>query len=116
MRPFRRALESEFTHLDAATLESGRRRWFTDGRPTLLYAGRLGQEKNLDFLLTVFAALRIRQPDVRLVLAGDGPSRSTLEQAAAGQKPGASHPAMPRAWSMAHATPLPTHDESPSWS
>ena len=84
MRPFRRALESEFTHLDAATLESGRRRWFTDGRPTLLYAGRLGQEKNLDFLLTVFAALRIRQPDVRLVLAGDGPSRSTLEQAAAG--------------------------------
>lgn len=46
----------------------------------LLYAGRLGREKNLDFLLRSFAILRLRKPNTRLVIAGDGPYRETLKE------------------------------------
>jgi len=83
MKPFRRGLDSGFTTLDPSALESARSRWFADGRPTLLYAGRLGQEKNLDFLLRVFDALHALQPYARLVLAGDGPSYADLKSTTA---------------------------------
>lgn len=48
----------------------------------LLYAGRLGAEKNLDFLLKSFHALLDcweGERPLRLVLAGDGPYRAHLE-------------------------------------
>jgi 1,2-diacylglycerol 3-alpha-glucosyltransferase len=49
----------------------------------LLYAGRLGTEKNLHFLLRAFRVLLDRwagpQP-IRLVLAGDGPHRPLFEE------------------------------------
>lgn len=45
----------------------------------LVWAGRFVQEKNLDFLLEVFADLR-RKIDVQLVLAGDGPDRSRMQR------------------------------------
>ncbi|MCI2430158.1 glycosyltransferase family 4 protein [Candidatus Acetothermia bacterium] len=51
----------------------------------LLYAGRLGAEKNLDFLLQSFRALLDRwggERALRLVLAGDGSYREHLEQLA----------------------------------
>jgi len=41
--------------------------------------GRLAPEKNLGLLLDAFAALRQAQPDSRLLLVGDGPSRRDLE-------------------------------------
>lgn len=85
MKPFRRGLDGGFTVLDATVLETVRGRWFADGRLTLLYAGRLGQEKNLDFLLGVVAELRTSNPDARLLLAGDGPARAALAEAAAGR-------------------------------
>lgn len=84
MKLFHRGLDRDFTSLDTQTLEMARTRWFPDGRPTLLYAGRLGQEKNLDLLLHVFQKLRAGGQDVRLVLAGDGPDRAALEQQADG--------------------------------
>lgn len=49
----------------------------------LLYAGRLGTEKNLHFLLRAFRMLLNRWPgpqSVRLVLAGGGPHRPIFEQ------------------------------------
>ena len=49
----------------------------------LLYAGRVGMEKNLDFLLRVFKRIHNEKPSVRLVIAGDGPHRKALEQYAA---------------------------------
>jgi len=49
----------------------------------LLYSGRLAQEKNLPFLLDVFARLRASEPRAVLVLAGDGPMRIRLEAQAA---------------------------------
>ena len=84
MKPFPRGLDRNFTTLDEQTLETVRCLWFADARPTLLYAGRLGQEKNLDLLLRVVQELRARGQEVRLMLAGDGPARAALEQQAAG--------------------------------
>jgi len=83
MKLFPRGLDQNFTTLDPQALETVRSRWFADARPTLLYAGRLGQEKNLDLLLRVFQELRTRGQEARLVLAGDGPARAALEQQAA---------------------------------
>ena len=48
----------------------------------LLYAGRLGVEKNLDFLLRSFKQLLSIRPNARLILAGDGPQRQILEERA----------------------------------
>ncbi|MBC5808487.1 MAG: glycosyltransferase family 4 protein [Candidatus Eremiobacter antarcticus] len=50
------------------------------GHPILLSVGRIAKEKNLDFLADAFAHLVTRRPDARLVMVGDGPYRSELEQ------------------------------------
>jgi 1,2-diacylglycerol 3-alpha-glucosyltransferase len=52
----------------------------------LLYAGRLGREKNLDFLLRAFGLLQSKRPNTRLVIAGDGPYREHLKEYAASLK------------------------------
>jgi 1,2-diacylglycerol 3-alpha-glucosyltransferase len=48
-----------------------------------LYVGRLGKEKNLEFLLEAFARAAGRAPDAHLVICGDGPHRPELEARAA---------------------------------
>ena len=86
MKLFPRGLDQNFTAVDPQIIAAVRDRCFAGGQPTLLYAGRLGQEKNLELLLRVFLELRARGQDVRLVLAGDGPARPTLEQQVAGNQ------------------------------
>jgi len=56
-----------------------------DGGGVLVgHVGRFEEVKNHDFLLRSFAALSRRFPDVRLVLAGDGPLRTrVMRQASA---------------------------------
>ena len=49
----------------------------------LLYAGRLGAEKNLGFLLRSFRTLLSLRPSARLIIAGDGPQHQFLESYAA---------------------------------
>ncbi|HHX51491.1 MAG TPA: glycosyltransferase family 4 protein, partial [Clostridia bacterium] len=49
----------------------------------LLFVGRLGQEKNLDFLVQAFAQVQHQIPDLTLVLVGSGPQESVLKQTAA---------------------------------
>ena len=46
----------------------------------LLYVGRCGIEKNLDFLLRSFRQLLSLRPGARLIIAGDGPQRQFLER------------------------------------
>jgi glycosyltransferase involved in cell wall biosynthesis len=62
------------------------RRHVTNGdpcRPNVLYVGRLSFEKNLDILLATHEAVRTQAGvDAQLVLVGDGPARTELEQAA----------------------------------
>ncbi len=46
----------------------------------LLYVGRLGWEKNIEFLLSAFRRVREVRQDVHFVLAGGGPHRACLER------------------------------------
>ncbi len=48
--------------------------------PTLVYAGRLSKEKGVDTLLSAFA--RAEVSDAKLLLAGDGPLRGSLQNRA----------------------------------
>lgn len=52
-------------------------------QPLLLVLGRLGHEKNLLFLLEVFAAVCAQRPDALLLVAGEGPARRDLDRRAA---------------------------------
>jgi glycosyltransferase involved in cell wall biosynthesis len=52
-------------------------------RPLLLYVGRVAFEKNIPFLLEMFAHVRKSRPDALLVIAGEGPARASLQQQAA---------------------------------
>jgi 1,2-diacylglycerol 3-alpha-glucosyltransferase len=51
--------------------------------PIVLYAGRLGKEKNLDLLLSAFAIVAQRVPRARLVVVGCGPDERRLRSRAA---------------------------------
>ena len=48
-------------------------------RPLLLYVGRVAHEKNIEFLLHAFVALRRTRPDAMLMIAGEGPAREHLQ-------------------------------------
>ncbi len=50
----------------------------------LLYAGRVSVEKNLPFLVDVFARICHKRSDAALIIAGDGPYRAAMEKATAG--------------------------------
>lgn len=51
--------------------------------PRLLCLGRLVPVKGFDLALTALAAIRDRFPDLRLTVAGEGPTRAELERMAA---------------------------------
>lgn len=55
-----------------------------DGPARLLCMGRLDEQKGFDLSLTALALVRERHPDVRLVIAGDGPERNRLIATACG--------------------------------
>lgn len=46
---------------------------------TIFYIGRLERRKGLKYLLQAFQILSEKMPDVKLVIAGDGPDREKLE-------------------------------------
>ncbi|MBC7539439.1 MAG: glycosyltransferase [Bacteriovorax sp.] len=46
---------------------------------TLLYVGRLGKEKNIKFLIDAFSQLVKSNSDIKLIIVGDGPAKSELE-------------------------------------
>lgn len=47
---------------------------------TILYVGRLEKRKGVKYLLQAFAVLQDRQPEVQLIIAGDGPDREKLHE------------------------------------
>ena len=49
---------------------------------TVMHVGRFGAEKNHKFLLEVFGHLHTAEPNVKLVLIGDGAMRKEIEEAA----------------------------------
>src|SRR6202161_178490 len=52
------------------------------GRPLLLYVGRVAHEKNIEFLLHAFVALRRIRPGALFAIAGEGPARDHLQSLA----------------------------------
>jgi glycosyltransferase involved in cell wall biosynthesis len=50
------------------------------GRPLLVHIGRVAFEKNIEFLLRMLPAVRLRHPDVLLVIAGEGPALPRLKK------------------------------------
>jgi glycosyltransferase involved in cell wall biosynthesis len=50
-----------------------------DDRPILLSVGKLTENKGFHVLIDAVAQLRLRRPDVLLVIVGEGPYRSKLE-------------------------------------
>ncbi|TBV78989.1 MAG: glycosyltransferase [Desulfobulbaceae bacterium] len=50
----------------------------------LLYVGRISKEKNLKILEQTFTALHREQPQMSLIIVGDGPYRAEMEQNMAG--------------------------------
>jgi glycosyltransferase involved in cell wall biosynthesis len=55
---------------------------FDDDDILLIYTGRLGPEKNLEFLLQAFAGVAQAVGNVRLLLVGDGPLKAELQELA----------------------------------
>jgi len=49
-------------------------------RPLLVHVGRAAFEKNIDFLLRMLMRVRLRHPDVLLVIAGEGPALPDLQK------------------------------------
>lgn len=47
--------------------------------PLALYVGRVAHEKNIEFLLRMFARVRAALPRAVLLMAGEGPARARLE-------------------------------------
>jgi glycosyltransferase involved in cell wall biosynthesis len=79
MKLFQRGIESSFAAADPERQDRWRRQLgLTPDLSVLLWAGRMGREKNLDFLLRIFRQVAERRADVRLVLAGDGPEAERL--------------------------------------
>lgn len=50
--------------------------------PIALYAGRLGKEKNLEFMLHAFQSVALQNPQALCVIVGDGPERQNLQRLA----------------------------------
>jgi len=46
----------------------------------MIYVGRLAVEKNLAAVIDCYRTLKLQHPDLKLVLVGDGPMRTELEQ------------------------------------
>jgi 1,2-diacylglycerol 3-alpha-glucosyltransferase len=61
---------------DAARFRAAQR--LPEKRPLVLYVGRVAHEKNIRFLIRVFAKVRASVPDALFVIAGEGPARESL--------------------------------------
>ncbi len=55
-----------------------RRHGIGEKTPLLLFMGRIGSEKNIDFLFQVHRAILARMPNVEMMVAGEGPAKECL--------------------------------------
>jgi glycosyltransferase involved in cell wall biosynthesis len=60
-----------------------RRHPFYAGGRVFVFVGRVGLEKSIDVLIRSFAAALKEEPEIRLVIVGDGPSRADMAALAA---------------------------------
>ena len=69
---------AQFAHGDGARFRQ--QHGIAAKRPVALYVGRVAHEKNLPLLLQMMQLLRSRQPDLLLVIAGEGPALPGLQR------------------------------------
>lgn len=71
-------------------------------QPLLAAASRLVRQKRIERMFEIVAALRTSYPDLRLLIAGDGPERADLEAQAAARVPGSVRflGALPDPWDL----------------
>jgi len=50
--------------------------------PLLLFMGRIGWEKNIEFLFKALKEILARMPEVKMMVAGDGPAKGGIEDLA----------------------------------
>ena len=75
------SLEQHRQRLDPALrMEKRRALGLRDEDQVLLNLGRLGGEKNLSELITLFSQARTENPNLKFLIVGDGPAREELEQ------------------------------------
>lgn len=77
------ALDASALRFNTHTREQMRRELELGDAFTVIHVGRFGDEKNHAFLLDAFAEVLKTEPSARLLLAGDGPLRTDMEQKAA---------------------------------
>lgn len=53
---------------------------YKDEKLNIVYVGRLEERKGVIHLLNVFAQVKKQRPNTRLIIAGDGPQKSLLEE------------------------------------
>ncbi len=84
MTLFRRTIDPLFAVEDERRQEALRDRLRLPDGITLLWTGRMGKEKNLDFLYTVYREVVAREPNVNLLIVGDGPEWDAFRTRARG--------------------------------
>ncbi|OPX92905.1 MAG: Alpha-monoglucosyldiacylglycerol synthase [Pelotomaculum sp. PtaB.Bin104] len=76
------------TGIKVMNYQSGDQNWLRrrfnlpEGEKILLFVGRLGQEKNINFLMECFAKINEEMRNTRLVLVGGGPEEEELKNKA----------------------------------
>jgi glycosyltransferase involved in cell wall biosynthesis len=81
MSIFRRGIEPTFAEPDSARQASLCERFgLPRGEATLMWAGRLGKEKNLEFLMGVCKEVMSQRPGTSLLMVGDGPELERLKR------------------------------------
>lgn len=85
MRIWARGVETDRFSPEKRSMEWRRERGVADGIPLITYVGRLVQEKNVHLLTEVHKRLKSRGVPHRLMIVGDGPERSRLEEELPGQ-------------------------------
>lgn len=85
MKVFRRGLDTEMfkPKVSGLSLMKGQARNWKDGI-TLLYTGRISEDKGLGFLLDIYQELQKKYGTLNLVMAGEGPYLETLRDNARG--------------------------------
>jgi len=77
------SLEQHYQRLTGqARLEKRRALGIGDEDQVLINLGRLGGEKNLDELITLFAEARKQNENLKFLIVGDGPAKESLQQLA----------------------------------
>jgi phosphatidylinositol alpha-mannosyltransferase len=80
VEPFmRRPCEVVPNGVDVAAWSAGQRRPELEGTRNIVFLGRLDPRNDVDVLIEAFRLVATEEPDVRLVLVGDGPRRRDYE-------------------------------------